>query len=70
MDAIAGLQADERNAHLVVVPIHVLIWFGSKGNNQQDLADRYGINIVSLYDILKQQRKLFERRIQGRLLKQ
>jgi len=50
--------------------LHALIWAEFKGNNQEDLAERFGINIVTIYDILKQQRRLFQRRIQGRLFEQ
>jgi Mor family transcriptional regulator len=47
--------------------LHAQIWSEFTGRNHEDLAQRYGINVVSIYDILKQQRKLFQRRIQGRL---
>jgi Mor family transcriptional regulator len=47
--------------------LHALIWRDFRGHNHEELAAKYQINIVSIYEILRAQRALSSHRMQGRL---
>jgi Mor family transcriptional regulator len=47
--------------------LHALIWREHNGRNTEALAEKYGMNIISVYQVLAQQRALARRSLQGRL---
>jgi len=44
-----------------------VIWHEFKGNNQNELAEKYGLTVVRIYQILAEQRALCVKERQGRL---